>query len=153
MSRFAVQLHRSVSRLVHGYGAVLRAVATVAAVLAATVAIAVAGVYPLWFLATRARNTYTAVISAALIGLLGLLVYKRARALFEAVRHEELPRGMIARRARAVAVVFLVVALAYLTAVLAANARYAAAVAVGIVLLLTIGLPAGRIQRTDADSS
>ncbi len=153
MSRFCVQLRRSASRLVRGYGAVLRAVATVAAVLVATVAIAVAGVYPLWFLATRARDTYTALISTGLIGLLGLLVYKRVRALVEAVRHEELPRGVIVRRARAVAMVFLVLALAYLTAVLAANARYAAAVVVGIVLLLTIGMPAGRMQRTDADNS
>ena len=153
MSRFAVQLRRSASRLVRGYGAVLRAVATVAAVLAATVAIAVGGVYPLWFLATRARESYTALISAGLIGLLGLLAYKRVRALLEAVRHEELPRGMIVRRVRSVAMILLVLVLAYLTAVLAANARYAAAIAVGIVLLLTIGMPAGRAQRTDAENS
>ncbi|TVQ39315.1 MAG: hypothetical protein EA384_06695 [Spirochaetaceae bacterium] len=153
MSRALPGLQRFGSRLLRAYGAVLRAAGGVAAVAVATAAIAVIGVYPLWLLATRARQVYTVAVGTALLALLLLLLYKKARRIHEAVRHGEVSRGLFVRRARTAAAAIIVLALGYAAAVLVVHGNLVAAGSVAVMLLLAVGLLVGRRNGTDADSN
>ena len=146
-------LRRLWYRLLSGYGVVLRAGLGIVAIAAATLVAAVAFVFPLWYLATTVPGIYTAAVSALLAALVLALLVRRYLRLLDAVRRGEYTRRHLLRRARAVAVVLGVIVLAYVAALLLARGRIAAAGVTAVVLLIAIGLPAGRLSGRDADSA
>lgn len=140
-------------RLLSGYGVVLRTVGGILAIAAATIAAAVALVFPLWYLATNAAGVYTAAVIALLAALVLALVMRRLLRLTDALRRGEYTRRQLLRRARGVATAVLVTALAYTTALLFARGHLVAAGLTALALLVAIGLPAGRLSGRDAGSA
>lgn len=153
MSRDRSAAHRFAARLMHGYGVVLRAIAGIVLLVVATVGISVIAVYPLWFLATHAAGAYTAVVGVSLLLLFAALAALKLRRLMNSAQRGELPRRFVLRRLLTSAFVAAAFLLAYTAAVLVVRGSYFAATIVGALLLLTIGLPAGRAAGIDADST